>query len=75
MMSIIELKCKVANSIRRGFPFTAEHVAAKQQHASLRVVPSVKDEKVYAVVAKSLLSYTISVPNFWNVIYAKLFVK
>ena len=42
---------------------------------SLRVAPSVKDERVYAIVAKSLLSYVTSVPNFWNVIFAKLFVK
>ena len=42
---------------------------------SLPVAPSIEDEKVYAIVAKSLLSYITSVPNFWNVIYAKLFVK
>ena len=42
---------------------------------SLRVAPSVKDERVYAIVAKNLLSYITSVPDFWNVIYAKLFVK
>ena len=32
-------------------------------------------KRVYAIVAKSLLPYITSVPNFWNVIYAKLFVK
>ena len=42
---------------------------------NLRVAPSVKDERVYAIVAKSLFSYITSVPNFWNVIYAKLFVQ
>ena len=43
---------------------------------SLRVSPSVKDGRVYAIlVAKSLLPYFTSVLNFWNVIYAKLFVK
>ena len=42
---------------------------------SLRVAPFVKDERVYAIVVKSLLSYNTSVPNFWNVIYAELFVK
>ena len=31
---------------------------------SLRVAPSVKDERVYAIFAKSLLSYITSVPNF-----------
>ena len=41
----------------------------------LSVAPSVKDERVYAMVAKSLLSYITSVPNFWNIIYAKIFVK
>ena len=34
-----------------------------------------KDERVYAIAAKSLLSKFASVPSFWNVIYAKLFVK
>ena len=42
---------------------------------SLHVAPFVNDERVYAIVAKSLLSYITSVPNSWNVIYAKLFVK
>ena len=42
---------------------------------SLRAAQSVKDERVYAMVAKSLPSYITFVPNFWNVIYAKLFVK
>ena len=43
--------------------------------SSLHVAPSVIDERVYTIVAKSLLSYITSVPNFWNVIYEKLFVK
>ena len=51
------------------------HVLIKRAKASLRVAPSVKDERVYAIVAKSLLSYITFVPNFWNAIYAKLFVK
>ena len=42
---------------------------------SLRVAPSFKDERVYSIVARSLFSYITSVPNFWNVICAKLFVK
>ena len=42
---------------------------------SLRVAPSVQDERVYAIVAESLLPYISSVPNFRKVIYAKLFVK
>ena len=42
---------------------------------SLRVAPSVKDQTVYTIVAKSLLLYITSVPNFWNIIYAKLFIK
>ena len=42
---------------------------------SLRVALSVKDERVYAIVVISLLSYITSVPNFWNLIYEKLFVK
>ena len=46
-----------------------------KEHCSLRVAPSVKDERVFAIVAKTLLSYITSVPNFWNVIYANLFVK
>ena len=50
-------------------------ISTKRLWNSLRVAPSVKDERVYSIVAKSLLSYITSVPNFWNVIYAKLFVK
>ena len=50
-------------------------IAGVPQNASLRVTPSVKDERVYAIVAKSLLPYITYVPNFWNVIHVKLFVK
>ena len=46
-----------------------------EDERSLRVAPSFKDERVHAIVPKSLLSYITSVPNFWDVIYAKLFVK
>ena len=42
---------------------------------SLHVAPSVKDKRVYTIVAKSLLPHITSVPNYWNIIYAKLFVK
>ena len=53
---------------------TDRFLAGKFIH-SLRVAPSVKDERVYAIVAKSLLPYITSISNFWNVIYAKLFCK
>ena len=58
--------------------FSIIHVRAARQlsfelkQCSLRVAPSVKDERVYAISTKSLLP---SVPNFWNIIYAKLSVK
>ena len=50
----------------------------KDSDSSLCVAPSVNiraDKTVYAIVAKSLLPYITSVPNFWNIIYEKLFVK
>ena len=70
---------------RSSYSLTLLHSIACIQHSQcipstlgLRVAPSDSiptDERVHALTAKSLIPYITSVPNFWNVIHVKLFVK